>query len=52
MSDYSDNDLEEGFEETSTLLGYAEKEPTGDEISHLGGAPVHPHQFSALKFAR
>lgn len=41
MSD-SENDLEEGFTETSVLLGYAEEEPTGDEISHLGGEPVIP----------
>jgi hypothetical protein len=25
---------------TSTLLGYASKEPTEDTISHLGGTPV------------
>jgi pre-rRNA-processing protein TSR4 len=25
---------------TTTVLGYASKEPTGDTISHLGGKPV------------
>jgi pre-rRNA-processing protein TSR4 len=39
-SSYEDED----FAETNVLLGYASKEPTGDEISQLGGYPV---RFSA-----
>ena len=32
----------DSIETTSVLLGYAEKEPTGDTSSHLGGEPVTP----------
>ena len=35
-SSFDDDD----FTETNVLLGYASKEPTGDEISQLGGHPV------------
>jgi len=35
----SDSDSD-SIETTSVLLGYAEKEPTGDTSSHLGGEPV------------
>lgn len=37
--DDSDSELDE-FTETAVLLGYPEKESKGDDISHLGGAPV------------
>ena len=35
----SSADLDD-YTETSTLLGYASKEPTDDKISQLGGHPV------------
>ena len=43
MADYdSDSSLEEHaeYEKTNVLLGYASKEPTDDQVSHLGGHPV------------
>ena len=42
MASYdSDSSFEdENFTETNVLLGYASKEPMGDEISQLGGHPV------------
>jgi len=45
----SDSD---SIETTAVLLGYAEKEPTGDTSSHLGGEPVTlPFPFPPLLFA-
>jgi pre-rRNA-processing protein TSR4 len=44
MADYdSDSSLSEGEDViTNVLLGYASKEPTGDDFSQLGGLPVCP----------
>ena len=44
MADY-DSDSSGGGEdiETSVLLGYASKEPTGDDFSQIGGQPVRQH---------
>jgi len=33
-------DEEDTYNETNILLGYASKEPTGDDVSQLGGLPV------------
>ena len=42
----------DSIETTTVLLGYAEKEPTGDTSSHLGGEPVTlPFPFPPLLFA-
>lgn len=39
--DSDSSDGEDGdYTKTSTLLGYAEKEPTDDPINQLGGYPV------------
>jgi hypothetical protein len=46
-NDSSDSEAE-SFTETSTLLGYASKEPTDDAISHLGGTPVRHHSTAKL----
>ena len=41
----SSSDEEGNYTTTNVTLGYAAKEPSGDEISHLGGHPVgHHHQ--------
>ncbi len=38
--EYSDEENGSDYSTTNVLLGYASKEPTEDEISHLGGIPV------------
>lgn len=43
-SDSSAFDDAEDYAETDVLLGYAEKEPGDDTISHLGGWPVRATQ--------
>ncbi|KAF2459524.1 programmed cell death protein 2 [Lineolata rhizophorae] len=39
-SDSSGDEVDEDFTETNVLLGYASKEPTDDNVSHLGGFPT------------
>jgi hypothetical protein len=36
----SDSSAGDDVQYTTTVLGYASKEPTSDTISHLGGKPV------------
>ena len=36
----SSSEDEGGYSTTNVTLGYASKEPTGDDISHIGGYPV------------
>ena len=41
MADYDSDSSGNGEDiETNVLLGYASKEPTGDDFSPLGGQPV------------
>lgn len=40
MADYDSDSSGAEDVETNVLLGYASKEPTGDEFSQLGGHPV------------
>ena len=41
MADYESDSSGAGDDiETNVLLGYAAKEPTGDDFSQLGGLPV------------
>jgi pre-rRNA-processing protein TSR4 len=41
MADYDSDSSGAGDDiETNVLLGYASKDPTGDEFSQLGGQPV------------
>jgi pre-rRNA-processing protein TSR4 len=41
MADYDSDSSGAGEDvETNVLLGYASKEPTGDDFSQLGGLPV------------
>ncbi|RPB03629.1 hypothetical protein L873DRAFT_1669401 [Choiromyces venosus 120613-1] len=49
----SDSDSD-SIETTSVLLGYAEKEPTGDTSNHLGGKPtwLHPNSPPDARLAK
>lgn len=40
MADYDSDSSGVDDVETGVILGYAAKEPTGDEFSQLGGHPV------------
>ena len=40
MTDYDSNSSGAEDIETNVLLGYASREPTGDDVSQLGGHPV------------
>ena len=47
MADYDSDSSGAGDDiETNVLLGYASKEPTGDEFSQLGGQQVCRHEKS------
>lgn len=52
MADYDSDSSGAEDVETGVTLGYASKEPTGDEFSQLGGHPVrstpHPNTFTLL----
>jgi hypothetical protein len=45
----SSSDDESSYATTNVLLGYASKEPTGDDISYLGGSPVFCLDAISLK---
>ena len=47
MPPYDSDSSDEGedYTETNVLLGYAAKEPSGDNVSHLGGTPVRFYPY-------